>query len=897
MPDQIYIGNGGFTQGLTLNKTAFNIGNDSFPYLYNFYTWRGRVKKKRGTTYLGQLEIQIQMVASGATNWQYTGFSLTAGAGNLLNNASFNLTTSSTPTIVPGSISITVGANTYTEPSPPNGTLIGAPGGTGTINYATGAITISGGGTSQVTGLFDYYPRLPVMGLRDFSSSVSSSIYPLTIAFDTQNAYQINQTGATPFFYNVSYYKNTGSPVLWNGGDYQQFWTTNYPQTNSSISGSLWATNNNPGFHFVNATYTSGSGTTNITFNFKSKTVNYTSLIVGDKVWFNEWTGGSTINGLTGTVSNIAGAASGNYILTFATNQTVSGTGMAQLLTASITGQDGIRWYDGDPTGGTGLPTGTGLGWVNFAPPLTAATVSINDTPPGLYYLVGALMIVAFKDRLLFFSPYIQTSLSGGVAIQLQDTVIWSWNGTPYYESIVPFNQIYDVTAYYVDQTGKGGWLSAGISQPIVTVGNNEDVLIVGFGGQGRKTRFVYTSNDLQPFLFFNINSELPSQSTFSTVALDRGNLDIGQYGLTMTDQQSCQRVDLQIPDSIFQIQALNNGYARVNAIRDFNKEWIYFAYPLNTSAWKFPTQTFLFNYRDNTWAIFYENFTAHGRFRAQKTVTWATLPYNNWGEWQEPWNSGANSPLNTQIIAGNPQGYVLIKEEDDTAESVSGDVLAIATMNGITLVTSQNHCVQAGDYLYMSNALGTIGPNWNGLIGQVTMTVSADQFVIDIPFPSGTYLGMGQYTRLCQPKLQTKQFPFYWEQGRQCVLQSQKYLLDTTDDSQITLQIYLSMDPINPWNDQLINPPPNGLVYTQILYTCPESTNLGLTPANVNLQMPLAASQAQIWHRINTAMVGDAIQIGITLNDLQMRNLIYATAEITLHGILLNLERGPLLA
>jgi hypothetical protein len=893
MPDQIYIGNGGFSEGLTLNKTAFNIGNPAFPFLFNFFTWRGRVKKKRGTSLLGQLELQVQMVASAPTNFQLIGFTLTAGAGNLLNNSSFNLTSGSTPIIAPGSISIVLGANSYSEPSPPNGTLIGSPGGTGTINYATGAITIAGGGTGQVTGFFDYFPRLPVMGLRDFSSTVTSSIYPLTIAFDTMKAYQINQTGTIPFFYNVSFYKGTGSPVVWDGFDFQQFWTTNYPQTNSSISGSLWATNNNPGFHFVKGTYVSGSGSTAITFTFTSNSNPYTNLIIGDKLWFNEWPAGSTINGITGTVSDITGAASGTYIVTFTTVQTVSGTGIAQLLTASIPGQDGIRWYDGDPTSGTGLPTGTGLGWVNFAPPLTAATVSINDTPPGLYYLVGALMIVAFKDRLLFFSPFIQTS--GLPAIQLQDTVIWSFNGTPYYASPVPLNQTFDVTAYYVDQTGKGGWLSAGISQPIITVGNNEDVLIVGFGGQGRKTRFIYTSNDLQPFLFFNINSELPSQSTFSSVALDRGNLDIGQYGLTMTDQQSSQRIDLQIPDSIFQIQALNNGYARVNAVRDFTKEWIYFAYPVNNSPWVFPTQTFLFNYRDNTWAIFYENFTAQGRYRAQKTITWATLPYNNWGEWQEPWNSGSSSPLNTQIIAGNPQGYVLIKEEDSVNESVSGDVLSISSTGGVTLVTSQNHCVQEGDYLFMSNALGLM--DWNGLIGKVTMTVNANMFVIDIPFPTGTYLGMGQYTRLCLPKLQTKQFPFYWEQGRQTILQSQKYLLDTTAESQITLQIYLSMDPIDPWNDITNNPPLNGLIYSQILHTCPESTNLGLTPSNVNLQMPLAVGQSQIWHRINTAMVGDAIQIGLTLSDAQMRNLLFATSEIVLHGIILNVERGPLLS
>ncbi|CAB4164648.1 hypothetical protein UFOVP816_58 [uncultured Caudovirales phage] len=893
MPDQIYIGN--FSKGLKLNRTAFNIDNDAFPTLYNFYCWRGRVKRKRGTSFLGQLQKQEQSVTGTPLNWQVGTIVVLNGAGNGSANLISVFGLEANSTIVPGSIEFTDGPNTYTEPNPPDGTLVSnaGPPVVGTINYATGAITITAGSAGQpLIGFFSYYPRLPVMGLRDFTSSVSSLLYPLTIAFDTKYAYQINQTTNPVFFYDITYYKGTNTPFVWSGQNYQQFWTTNYPQTNQTISGAFWATNNKPGFHFVTGTYSAGTGTANITFNFQTNGNNYTTLIIGDKLFFNEWsTGGSTINGLVGTVSNIAGAAVGNYIVTFDAVQTVGGTGIAQLLTNSITGQDGIKWYDGDPTAGTGLPTGTGLGWVNFAPPLTDAVVSINDTPTRKYYLVGALAIVPFKDRLLFFSPYIQAAGSG--AIQLTDVVIWSWNGTPFYNALVPFNQTFDVSAYYVDQTGKGGWLSAGISQPIITISNNEDVLLVGFGGTGRKTRFVYTSNDLQPFLFFNINSELPSTATFSSITLDRGALDIGQYGLAMTDQQSSQRIDLDIPDSIFQIQSLNNGYARVSAIRDFFNEWIYFSYPVNNSAWVFPTQSFFFNYRDNTWAIFYENFTTHGRYRAQSKRTWQTLPFKSWQVWQEPWNTGAGSALYTQVIGGNPQGYVLIKDEG-TGESVSGDILAVSAFNDLSLVTSPNHCVRPDDYLYMQDALGLTG--WNGLIGKVLTTPTADTFTIDILTPTGTYLGLGRYVRLSQPLMQTKQFPVYWQNGRQVILGTQKYLLDYTDSGQVTLNIYLSQDPDEVFNDPTVNTAPNSLEYSQILYTCPESTNLGLTPANVNLQTPTAQGSYQIWHRVNTSLKGDTVQLGITLSDTQMRNLSYATDEIALHGVVLNFTPGPIL-
>ena len=915
MPEQVYIGN--FAKGLKLDRLPFNIDNDAFPTMFNFYSWRGRAKRKRGTVFLGRLEIQIQSVlnATPPTNYQVGQIMTLDGSGDGSANLISLFSLGSTASIVPGSINLTDGTNTYTEPAIPDGTLVGIPAGVGTINYTTGALTITGGAAAGVVrGIaisgpneqsFSYFPGDPVMGLRDFvftpygSSASSNPLYPLLLAFDTTNAYQINQSNSPVNFYNVTYYKGTNTPFVWSGMDYQQFWTTNY-------SGALWATNNKPGFHFVKGTYSSGSGTANITFNFKSGVSNYTQLVIGDKLWFNEWSaGGVTINGLTGTVSDISGAASGNYVVTFSGNQTVSSTGIAELLTASISGQDGIKWYDGDPTSGTGIPTGTGLGWVNFAPPLTALTTTIENLPAAKYYLVGALAIVPFKGRLLFFSPWIQAS--GGSPIQLIDVVIWSWNGTPYYAAPVPTNETFDQTAYYIDQTGKGGYLSAGISQPITTVSNNEDVLLIGFGGRGRKTRFVFTGDDFNPFLFFNINSELPSDATFSAITLDKGAIDIGIYGIAMTDQQSSQRIDLDIPDSVFQIQALQNGVQRVNAVRDFFKEWIYFTYPINTVSYgdgsicRFPLNSFLFNYRDYTWSILYENFTAQGTYRPQKKKSWLSTGFSSWNTWREAWNSGAGSPQFPSIVGGNPQGYVLIKGQG-TGEAPSGAIQTIANSGGNTQITSPNHCVSAsnpgtgtGDYLLFQGILGATA--LNGQIGRVISTADANTFVVDLPFPAATYLGLGTFTRLSQPVIQTKQFNPYWQQGSQARLSVQKYLMDFTVNSQVTVNIYLSQDPDDSWNSPLSNPPPNSLIYSQILFTCPESTNIGLTPANTNLQMPTAEGQYQIWHRFNTSLIGDSFQIGMTLSDAQMKNLTYATTEITLHGMHLTFDRAGHLA
>jgi hypothetical protein len=46
---------GPIEKGLRTDRTPFVIDNDNFPSLINAYQWRGRVKRKRGTTLLGRL--------------------------------------------------------------------------------------------------------------------------------------------------------------------------------------------------------------------------------------------------------------------------------------------------------------------------------------------------------------------------------------------------------------------------------------------------------------------------------------------------------------------------------------------------------------------------------------------------------------------------------------------------------------------------------------------------------------------------------------------------------------------------------------------------------------------------------------------------------------------------
>lgn len=909
---------GPFNKGLRKDVVPFNVDNDAFPQLINAYQWRGRIKRKRGTQFVAKLQ-------------RFLG--TTDGAGNL--------TVTISPHPIPTGISsFTVGSEVFVDPggASPVTLLTNGPG-SATLNRTTGVLTIAGSNSNTAV---IFAPTLPVMGLRDFA--VDATQFPGTIAFDTTYAYNLSTT--FPYLTNdISFYKNppadatnlpgyvpkgTWTPLWWNGNNYQQFWTVNY-------EGAFWATNGvavpfdstKIGMQFATITnvaiVAAGPPAT------ADITIGANNLVVGDFVFINEVNGITGINWQTGYV-----ITAGNPIRVEFPNATLGGAyssgGIVQFLTnRSDFTKDCIRWYDGDPTDGN--PTNPtfiqGDGWVNFTPPLSQSPFSIADAPPAIYYLAGARLIVPFKDRLLFFGPVIQTSDPNRSPIYLQDTVIYSQNGTPYYTAsytnspnaaiddptsptnvlhplLVPENQTAHPAAYFEDTTGFGGFLNSGLEQPITSAYPNEDVLIVGFSKL--QTRLVYSGNDIVPFNFYLINSELGTSSTFSGIVMDKGIISRGSRGVIVTSQTGAIRIDLDIPDQVFEFNLINNGLERVTAIRDYINEWIYLTYPVNSDTYIFPNQTLQYNYRDNSWGILNESYTTYGAFRPLTGITWATVGniYPTWNDWNDPWNAGQSTLLQPQVIAGNQQGFVLMRDKG-TGEGIS---LYIQNIVGST-VTSPNHTLNDGDYIIISGVLGALGSQVNGKIFSV-VAPDANTFMLNPSIVGGSYEGGGVITRLYVPFIQTKQFPTAWELARKTRIGVQQYLLTTTFNSQITLLIYLSQDDSNAWNDSLIVPDPlsdnNSLIYSSILYTCPESTNLGLTPANTNLQELVepqtgTTQQQQMWHRVNTSLLGDTVQLGFTMSDTQMRSLdsdsqpINAFSEIELHGFILDVTPSALLS
>jgi hypothetical protein len=917
-PSKIVVGP--ITGTLKTSVTPFNIDDDSFPVLINAYPWRGRVKRKRGTSLLTRLTQYFQSTLSIYSN-NATITLNGSGVGNIITGFALNLTPNTS--IIPGTLVITSSSTVvYTDPTKdgyltPTGSL-----GLNTINYNTGVVTIPGEAGNSISVQYLRYANLPAMGLRE--ARLNPTMDSLCIGFNTRKAYNILKT--FPYnSYSISFYKNpisfgtyvAKSPfptnLTFNGQDYQQFWTTNYQNA-------FWVTNGVPvpfttsniGMPFVIPTVIARTSATTVNF-----TVAGNNLLVGDWVFVNEITASTaadaqTINFQTGYVTT----AGNTFTVTFPDAMIAASTyanGIVQYLTNKVTASlDCLKWYDGDPTNGSATSPSftplTGLGWVNFCPPVSRADFSIGDLPEDQYYLVGARLIFPHHDRLLFFGPVLQSS--SRPPVYLQDTVLWSQNGTPFYTAsftgdpslanteftpyLVPANQTATASAFWTDQTGFGGFKTLGIDTPLLTCTRNEDVLIIG--SPAGSVRCVYTGNDLNPFEFYFINTELNVSSTFSAVNLGAEVFARGDRGITLTSQRQSERIDIPIIDNNMQMQLTDNGRERITAQRDFINEWIYLTYKGNQNDYTYPTQTLQYNYRENTWGLFNETYTCYGQFRRQSGLTWATIGtvYPTWSQWNVPWNAGSSTLDAPEVIAGNQQGFILFRGKG-TGEASS---LYIQGIDANAVITCPDHCLSEGDYIVISGMLGVTGPN-GGIFsvanpGQNTFTLNP------IPDTSGTYFGGGLIQRMYVPFIQTKQFPVAWGLGRKTRIGTQKYLFTTTPAGQLTLYIYLSQEANTPFNI----PPDDSdesssIIYETVVFTSYEK---GVDVYNQSLMMISSGSgtsgQAQIWHRENTSLIGDVVQVGFTLDDDQMRDINFGQQfeEFELHGFILDVYPSQLL-
>jgi len=246
-----------FSTGLQTDERPWKIMDDAFYQLQNAYVFRGRCRKRFGSTLMGsmpqlsRLRINVGVTTSGALSDTVPGAISTFG----LVGQAFSV----------GNQFFTV-YNDTTGPQAMYSTGVGA----GTFDISTGDFAITGTGAIDGTIVY-WYPGQPVMGITQYLQGAIND-HP-TYAFDTQFAY---------IYANPGWERSgTGTAPVWHGTNDNYFWATNW-------QGSTTSANTGQPVLFVT--------------NFQVTNLNGAGTATDDPIWYTQ--DGSTWKSITTNVDN-----------------------------------------------------------------------------------------------------------------------------------------------------------------------------------------------------------------------------------------------------------------------------------------------------------------------------------------------------------------------------------------------------------------------------------------------------------------------------------------------------------------------------------------------------------------------------------------------------------------
>jgi hypothetical protein len=329
--------------------------------------------------------------------------------------------------------------------------------------------------------------------------------------------------------------------------------------------------------------------------------------------------------------------------------------------------RDPISMYNGNTT----------AGWIHVYPHLAGAA------PAPEIYLQGCLLLIPYKGHLVALNT-IEGQLAGALTTHRQ-RALWCQLGTSFpttpatmvatYPAVTPpatGSNPTDADSWRYDIPGRGGYIDADTSEEIVSCEIIHDVLIVFF--ERSTWRLRYTGDPILPFLWERISVEFGSEAPRGTVVIDNNAYAFSRRGFVAADTNQVQRIDMQIPDQSFSVEAGAQG-ASLNytcVSRDFRRQFIYWAFvPLNyefdTNEPTSPQQILAYNWLDKSYSIFNQPIRCMSRYIITKDRTWATTP-EAWEDLTDlTWEDSSQQSQYPYTVGGNVYGNVL-QILDDTA-------------------------------------------------------------------------------------------------------------------------------------------------------------------------------------------------------------------------------------
>ena len=934
-----------FKTGLQLDVRPWLIMDDAMQQLNNAYVFRGRIRKRPGSSLMntgvataiqplysrarinigttdsvtGDLTVTIPGASanyatlgklfsvdsniSGQLDEMYTVYQNGTMLFNPGSIASTDVNGDASGTVPLGSGSIgmyfTIGIYTYTV-AVLNGALTpsaGAPG-SGTFNTANGAYTFTGVPASQqifffvgAAGTYNtgtgqvvitgsqflnstvwYYPANPIMGFVTFDSDQVDN-EPL-YAFDTQFAYKWNAS---------SFYWQRAGTAVWTGSNLNYFWGCTYRGV-SLFDYYLYVTNFNiPASPSVTPDY-----------------IKYYSNEAADFVNLNP-----VLNPTSRLVTGLMINPFKDRLCVYNVVESVSGSGVSQGTTNGTTGNITInpvtQFYNGVTTNpylvGDNFLIGTTLYTVtdvttpsNVDLKMSYATTGSSSAPlaTGTFNgTTGELIITGNGADTNQFVYYISNGTPKSYN-QYWNRLRYSKNGSPVSSDYTNPN---DTNAWLDGVPGLGGYIDAPTKEAMVSSEYIKDRLIVYF--ENSTWEQAYTFNQVLPFVWQKINTELGAISPYSTVPFDKQVIAVGDVGIHSCNGSNVERIDDLIPDTIFNVSKENGGNLRIWGVRDYFAEMIYWSFQQESRYTPFNNKILAFNYKTKSWAIFDDSITAFGVFYNTSNVTWAISTFP-WEQAYETWNSGLIQQQFRQVIAGNQQGYFFLIERDTGSNAPALQITNLVINSATTYfnVTSINHSLGYKQYVYIENCGGVTGINNNVFVVGIVIDNNTIRFFASAGQSfGGTYTGGGTLRRVSQIDILTKQYNFYVKEGRNALINKVDFQVDRTSENPdgvvngVTVDYYISTAQQSSLTAGGASPRGTGTILgTGILETTPYPAS---PYTDDTLQYPLEDIQQQLWHPVYTWADGEFIQLHIYLSDTQIRDIDVAWADFQMHSMI----------
>ena len=487
-------------------------------------------------------------------------------------------------------------------------------------------------------------------------------------------------------------------------------------------------------------------------------------------------------------------------------------------------------------------------------------------------FVASARMIVSFKGLLVLISTIENDNGSpSSLNTEFPNRARYCAQGSPFAAGAwLQPNQTWMGARY----TG-GGFLDAATEERAIGCGFIKDRLIVEF--ERSTWELAYTGNYVLPLVWQRINSELGSESTFSTIPFDDQLLAIGSTGVHACSGTSVQRIDMKIPDEIYKINTSDNDVTRVYGIRDYYNECAYWTLISDNAA---PTQTYpnrilLYNYRNDTWAYNDDSITCFGYYEQESDWTWESVGDLTWEDLgSSSWDSGVQQAQPRQIVAGNQQGYTFLLNADISRNAA---VLQITdmTLDTDTMVVTMivfNHNLTNNEYVLIENTQG-VGELPNGVIKPITVIDSNTISIVNAADVFTEYTGGGTLTKVSQIDIYTKMINPYAEQDRGVFIQRVDFNVDRTENGQITVDYFPSSSELSMLEE--------GSLTGSLLGT----GNLDTFPYPL---IPLEAVQQYLWHPVYLQTSGQFIQLRFYLKDEQMQDNLIALSDFQLNAMVL---------